>query len=93
MRKAINYRGGDRSILVSSDGYVLDGHHQWLAALEQGKPIKAIRLNAPIANLLPLTREFPSSTVSKASNVRGGQTGQEAPPTTAAPTQTGDSFQ
>ncbi|MCB0247462.1 MAG: PLxRFG domain-containing protein [Anaerolineae bacterium] len=87
VRKAINYQGGDRSILVSSDGYVLDGHHQWLAALEQGKPIKAIRLNAPIANLLPLTREFPSSTVSKASNVRGGQTGREAPPTTAAPTQ------
>lgn len=87
VRKAINYQGGDRSILVSSDGYVLDGHHQWLAALEQGKPIKAIRLDAPIANLLPLTREFPSSTVSKASNVRGGQTGREAPPTTAAPTQ------
>lgn len=36
VRKAINYQGGDRSILVSSDGYVLDGHHQWLAALEQG---------------------------------------------------------
>lgn len=35
VRKAINYQGGDRSILVSSDGYVLDGHHQWLAALEQ----------------------------------------------------------
>lgn len=87
VRKAINYQGGDRSILVSSDGYVLDGHHQWLAALEQGKPIKAIRLDAPIANLLPLTREFPSSTVSTASNVRGGQTGRVETPTTAAPTQ------
>lgn len=87
VRKAINYQGGDRSILVSSDGYVLDGHHQWLAALEQGKPIKAIRLDAPIANLLPLTREFPSSTVSKASNVRGGQTGRVETPKTAAPTQ------
>ncbi len=87
VRKAINYQGGDRSILVSGDGYVLDGHHQWLAALEQGKPIKAIRLDAPIANLLPLTREFPSSTVSTASNVRGGQTGRVETPTTAAPTQ------
>jgi hypothetical protein len=87
VRKAINYQGGDRSILVSSDGYVLDGHHQWLAALEQGKPIKAIRLDAPIANLLPLTREFPSSTVSTARNVRGGQTGRVETPTTAAPTQ------
>lgn len=25
--KARNYEGGQRSILVSSDGYVLDGHH------------------------------------------------------------------
>ena len=52
-----------RSILVSSDGYVLDGHHQWLAAKESGQPVKAIRLNAPIDKLLPLAREFPSSTL------------------------------
>jgi hypothetical protein len=52
-----------RSILVSSDGYVLDGHHQWLAAKESGQPVKAIRLDAPIDELLPLAREFPSSTL------------------------------
>lgn len=60
--QAKEFTGGDRSILVSSDSHVLDGHHQWLAKLERGEPIKAIRLDAPIAELLPLVKEFPSST-------------------------------
>lgn len=53
---------GERSILVSSDGHVLDGHHQWLAALQDGKDVKAIRLGAPIRDLVTLAHEFPSST-------------------------------
>lgn len=52
----------DRSILVSNDGHVLDGHHQWLAKHSAGEPIKAIRLDAPIDKLLPIVREFPSAT-------------------------------
>lgn len=50
-----------RSVLVSSDGYVLDGHHQWLAAVEAGKPVKAIRLEAPIRELLTVVPQFPSA--------------------------------
>lgn len=59
--KARKFAGGDRSILVSSDGYVLDGHHQWLAKLDEGAPVKVIRLDAPMHELLPLAREFPSA--------------------------------
>ncbi|CDS48897.1 hypothetical protein [Polaromonas sp. CG9_12] len=59
--KAKNFTGGDRSILVSSDGHVVDGHHQWLAKQEAGAPVKVIRLDAPIADLLPIVREFPSA--------------------------------
>ncbi|MBK8184715.1 MAG: PLxRFG domain-containing protein [Candidatus Competibacteraceae bacterium] len=66
VQQANEYQGGNRSILVSSDGHVVDGHHQWLSALSKGTPIKAIRLDAPIADLLPLVKEFPSSTESKA---------------------------
>ena len=55
----------DRSILVSADGHVLDGHHQWLAKREAGEPVKVIRLNAPIAELLQQVKEFPSSTQAK----------------------------
>jgi len=60
VKQAMEHQGGDRSILVSSDGYVVDGHHQWLAKREAGEPVKAIRLSAPIDELLPLVREFPS---------------------------------
>lgn len=59
--KALAHTGGDRSILVSSDGHILDGHHQWLAKREAGKPVSVIRLNAPIKDLLTHVKEFPSS--------------------------------
>ena len=60
--KAKGYDGGDRSILVSSDGHVLDGHHQWLAKREAGDDVKVIRLGAPISDLLGTVAEFPSAT-------------------------------
>jgi len=61
-----------RSILVSNDGYVVDGHHQWLAAKEKRESVKAIILDAPVSKLLPLLHEFPSSLVdtSSASGVK-----------------------
>ncbi|WP_155496420.1 PLxRFG domain-containing protein, partial [Comamonas testosteroni] len=64
VKKALGYEGGDRSILVSQDGHVLDGHHQWMAAREQGKDVKTIRLDAPIEQLLEAAHDFPSSTTS-----------------------------
>lgn len=63
VKKASNYAGGDRSILVSSDNHVLDGHHQWLSKLNKGGDVDVIRLNAPITQLLNDVKEFPSSTV------------------------------
>ncbi|MBV2128146.1 LPD38 domain-containing protein [Arsukibacterium indicum] len=63
VKKAMEFDGGNRSILVSSDGYVLDGHHQWLAAREKAEAVDIIRLDAPIDELIPLAKEFPSSTV------------------------------
>ena len=82
--KALAHEGGERSILVSRDNRVLDGHHQWLAALRENKPIPVIRLNAPIKRLIREAHEFPSSTTSEASTVRGGQTGRGTSPTPAA---------
>lgn len=61
VEKAKAYEGGDRSILVSSDGHVLDGHHQWLAKREAGEQVKVIRLDAPIKQLLETVKEFPSA--------------------------------
>ncbi len=62
VRKALDFTGNDRSILVSSDNHVLDGHHQWLAKLESGEDyVKVIRLDAPIKQLLETVKEFPSA--------------------------------
>lgn len=62
---AIAEKPSGRSLLVSQDGYILDGHHQWLAARESGSPIRVVRLDAPINDLLRLAHQFPSSTTSK----------------------------
>ena len=61
--------GGNRAILISNDGHIIDGHHQALAKLESGEPVKAIRLDAPAADLIPLVNEFPSSTQAPAAPV------------------------
>lgn len=73
VRAAAARKGGDRAILVSSDGYVVDGHHQWMAAREAGEDVKVRRLDAPIAELLPVVREFPSATTAE-----GATSGQQS---------------
>jgi hypothetical protein len=61
VQKFIDMDAGDRAVLVSNDGYVLDGHHQWVAALDQGGDVRVIRLGAPIRDLIKAAHEFPSS--------------------------------
>lgn len=51
---------GERAVLVSQDGYVLDGHHQWMAHRTKGDSVPAIRFNAPIRDLLAATEAFPN---------------------------------
>lgn len=65
---------GEKRVLVSSDGYVVDGHHRWLAAFLDDAPVKVIRLDAPVRELLDLVREFPS-----AGQADGGLPGTTAP--------------
>lgn len=73
VRQAMAREGGDRSILISEDGYVLDGHHQWLAKREAGEPIKVIRLKAPIGDLIKLAHEFPSSHTAAGASAGGAK--------------------
>lgn len=61
VKQAIDYQGGSRSIIVSADGYVVDGHHQWLAAREKGEPIQAIRLDQNIREVLDALKDMPSA--------------------------------
>ena len=64
---------GERSVLVSSDGHVLDGHHQWMAMKALGESIPVIRLDAPIRQLLDEVREFPSVQQSEGDKTPVGQ--------------------
>lgn len=64
VQKAKEFEGGNRAILVSQDGYVVDGTHQWLAARDEGKPIRVIQLNAPIREVLDAAAHLPSATAS-----------------------------
>lgn len=61
VESARNYKGGNRSILISADNHVVDGHHQWMAAGSDS--IKVIRLKAPIARVLMMIHRMPSTTV------------------------------
>lgn len=55
------------AVLLSSDGYVLDGHHRWIAKAQQHQPINVIRFDAPIDRLIDQVREFSGVTVSNGS--------------------------
>lgn len=73
VKAARDFSDTDRSILVSSDGHILDGHHQWLAAREAGKSVKVIRLDAPIDKLLAEVKEFPSAAASNGATLPADQ--------------------
>lgn len=80
VEKARNYEGGNRSILISSDNHVLDGHHQWIAALDNPtEPMPVIQFNKTAAEIIPVMKEFPSAggedlkpNVERALGVSGG---------------------
>ncbi|HEX7318658.1 MAG TPA: hypothetical protein VF297_32415 [Pyrinomonadaceae bacterium] len=69
VKRALGFEGPERSILISSDDHVADGHHQWLSVVHEDpeRRIPVIRLDAPIRTLLIEMARFPSSTVDDAS--------------------------
>jgi hypothetical protein len=48
--------GGDIGAFVSSDNYIMDGHHRWIATamVKPGAPIKGIKVEFPGAQLVPV---------------------------------------
>lgn len=77
VQKARDFEGGNRAILVSSDGHVLDGHHQWMAAVTDGTPLRVIRLDAPIDKLIEEVRQMPSAGTSDGATTGGEQAAAE----------------
>jgi hypothetical protein len=79
VEKARKFAEPSRAILVSADGHVVDGHHQWVASLHDGKPIDVVRLQAPIRDALAAVREFPSSTTAGGAAQTGGMIPKSIP--------------
>ena len=48
-----------KPLLASSDSYIVDGHHRWLAALNSGHKVSILRANADGNELLALTLKYP----------------------------------
>lgn len=80
VKKALDREGGSRSIIVSADGHVVDGHHQWLAAREKGEPIQAIRLDQNIGDVLAALKDMPSAQPEQAAPDRELKSGPAAVP-------------
>lgn len=59
--KNIELKADEKPILVSSDSYILDGHHRWLKALWDGETLSIIRLTMKILPLLDLVKKFPKT--------------------------------
>lgn len=75
---------GDRAVIVSSDGHIIDGHHQALAAAEEGKPVKAIVLDAPVEQALEAVKNSPSAAAPAAADSAASQENSTAGESDAA---------
>ena len=51
---------GKKPIIVSKDGHILDGHHQWAKAMvtDHKKKLNCIHINMPIKKLINKANEF-----------------------------------
>lgn len=70
---------GGRAVIVSNDGHIIDGHHQAMAAAEDGKPVKAIVLDAPVEQALEAVKASPSVQKQDAPPARESNQAQSAP--------------
>jgi len=47
-----------KSVLVSEDGFVLDGHHRYFAAIQANEDINYIKVDLPINKLFKLVQDY-----------------------------------
>jgi len=75
MSKAANAKGTTRKkpLIVSSDNYIIDGHHRWLASYNLDENVPIIKFSIPVKKLLQLVRDFKHTTYKDIYNEEGSQ--------------------
>ena len=78
-----------RRILTSSDGHVIDGHHQWLDRLQNqpDQPMPTLKINAPARDILRRVHEFPSANMEKAPDIVSADGGEVSQSSAQVPVQ------
>jgi len=68
---------GNAPIIVSKEGYVLDGHHRWAALLADDPKnlINVVQVGLPIRTLLKVGFDFPGVFVKDLDDVKVASTG------------------
>jgi ParB-like chromosome segregation protein Spo0J len=58
---SIKTLGKAKPLIVSSDSYIIDGHHRWLAAKNVGGSIDVMQSNVKVKELLKHVYSFPKT--------------------------------
>lgn len=62
VEKAIAKGKLDKPVIASNDGYIIDGHHRWLASYNTGSDVKVFEVNMPMSELMKIVKDFPKTT-------------------------------
>ena len=62
--KSANDSSLKKPVIVSKDGFILDGHHRWLALLQKDKrtALDSVKVDATVGELLKLAKKYPKTT-------------------------------
>lgn len=52
----------DKPLIVSSDNYIIDGHHRWLASFNLDEDIPIMQFSIPIKKMFQLVKDFKHTT-------------------------------
>ena len=53
--------GGSKPVIISSDGYLIDGHHRWFSLREMNPSaeMSVVLVDKPVSELLDIMRDYP----------------------------------
>ena len=64
--------GGGKPVIISSDGYLIDGHHRWFSLREMNPEgeMSVVLIDSPVENLLAIMDDYPKVSYKGADEVK-----------------------